>query len=418
MKKKWIGTQIVLNNTTNNSLYKNDNLKKRLATAKESLDLDALIVWPDQDKKSLDLVREICIDFKIKTYLWYPILADNSGFKVRSEQAVETFNGLLGYGRNGCWDKLGEGGEDFLFLCPNVEHNIRKIFNQYQNKIVENGFDGVFLDRIRFPSPSNGFETLFSCFCESCLDKFYDNYGEDLESYRNQTKSIFERFKTIDINYLQTCQSFSDIIIRDSLKKFYDFRKQNIYRVLKIFADKARQMGKLVGLDLFSPSLAPLVSQDYQLLAKTCDWIKPMIYCHASGPAGLPLELYCLLKGILDINPTLDEGQLIREISRMIGVDLPTQINGILKKGISEQIICSEMKKIKEFNLPEKVDTYLGIEAVQIPGICNIDKSILKKYLELFIKTGSKGIILSWDLLKIPDENLRIVGDFLSKKQY
>jgi len=104
MKKKWIGTQIVLNNTTNNSLYKNDNLKKRLATAKESLDLDALIIWPDQDKKSLDLVREICTDFKIKTYLWYPILADNSGFKVRSEQAVETFNGLHGYGRNGCWD--------------------------------------------------------------------------------------------------------------------------------------------------------------------------------------------------------------------------------------------------------------------------------------------------------------------------
>ena len=416
MKKKWIGTQIVLNNATNNSLYKNDNLKKRLATAKESLDLDALIIWPDQDKKSLDLVREICIDFKIKTYLWYPILADNSGFKIKPEQAVETFNGLHGYGRNGCWDKLGEGGEDFLFLCPNVEPNIRKIFNQYQNKIVESGFDGVFLDRIRFPSPSNGFETLFSCFCESCLDKFYYNYGEDLESYRNQTKSIFESFKAIDINYLQTCQSFSDIIIRDSLKKFYDFRKQNIYRVLKMFADKARQMGKLVGLDLFSPSLAPLVSQDYQLLTKTCDWIKPMIYCHTSGPAGLPLELYCLLKAILDINPALDEGQLIQEISRMIGVDLPAQINGLLKKGISEQIICSEMKKIKEFNLPEKVDTYLGIEAVQITGICNIDKSILKKYLELFIKTGAKGIILSWDLLKIPDENLRIVGDFLSKK--
>ena len=413
MKQKWIGTQIVLNNITNNSLHKNDNLKKKLATAKEALNLDALMIWSDINKKDLDLVRKICRDFKIKTYLWYPILADIPGFKVRWEQSVETFDGLHGYGKNGRWDKLGKGEEDFLFLCPNDEQNIREVFNQYQYKIIESGFDGVFLDRIRFPSPSNGFELLFSCFCKSCLNKFYSNYGEDLESYRNQAKTVFKKFKTIDVNYLQTCRSFSDIIIRDSLKKFYDFRKQNIYQVLKMFADKAKQMGKLVGVDLFAPSLAPLVSQDYQLLAKTCDWIKPMIYCHTSSPAGLPLELYCLIRAILEINPTLDEGQLIREISRIIGVGLPTQINDLLKNGISEHTICSEMQKIKEFNLPVKVDTYVGIEAVQIPKVCNITEKILKKYLELFIKTDTKGIILSWNLLKIPDENLKLAGDIL-----
>ena len=413
MKQKWIGTQIVLNNITNNSLHKNDNLKKKLATVKEALNLDALMIWSDINKKDLDLVRKICIEFKIKTYLWYPILADISGFKVEQEQSVETFDRLHGYGRNGCWDKLGKGEEDFLFLCPNDEEHIRRIFDQYQNKIKESGFDGVFLDRIRFPSPSNGFELLFSCFCKPCLDKFYNKYSEDLENYRYQAKTVFEKFKTIDINYLQICQSFSDIIIQDNLEKFYDFRKQNIYQVVKIFADKAKQMGKLVGVDLFAPSLAPLVSQDYQLLAKTCDWIKPMIYCHTSSPAGLPLELYCFIKAILDINPALDESQLIREISRIIGVDLPTQINDILKYGISERIICSEMQKIKKFDLPEKVDTYVGIEAVQIPGLCNITEKILKKYLKSLIETDIKGMILCWDLLKIPDENLHLVGDIL-----
>lgn len=413
MKQKWIGTQIVLNNIPNNYLHKNDNLKKKLAIAKEALNLDALMIWSDIDKKDLDLVRRICRDFKIKTYLWYPILADIPDFKIEQEQLVETFGGLRGYGKNGCWDKLGEGEEDFLFLCSSDEEHIRRIFDQYQNKIKENGFDGVFLDRIRFPSPSNGFELLFSCFCKSCLKKFFNNYGEDLESYRNQAKTVFKNFKTIDVNYLQTCQSLSDVIIRDSLKKFYDFRKQNIYQILKMFADKAKQMGKLVGVDLFAPSLAPLVSQDYQLLAKTCDWIKPMIYCHTSSPAGLPLELYCFIRAILDINPALDEGQLIREISRIIGVDLPTQINELLKIGISEHIICSEMQKIKEFNLPEEIDIYIGIEAVQIPEVCNIDRSILKKYLKSVIKADSKGIILSWDLLKIPDENLKLAGDIL-----
>jgi hypothetical protein len=413
MKKKCIVTQFFLNNTTNNSLHKNDNLKKKLAAAKEALDLDALMIWSGISKKNLDLVRKICMEFKIKTYLWYPILADIPGFKVEQEQSVKTFDGLHGYGKNGRWDKLGKGEEDFLFLCPNDEQNIREIFDQYQNKIIESDFDGVFLDRIRFPSPSNGFELLFSCFCKSCLHKFYNKYSEDLENYQYQAKAVFEKIKTIDINYLQICQSFSDIIIQDNLKKFYDFRKQNIYQVVKIFADKAKQMDKLVGVDLFAPSLAPLVSQDYQLLAKTCDWIKPMIYCHTSSPAGLPLELYCFIKAILDINPALDESQLIREISRIIGVDLPTQINDILKYGISERIIYSEMQKIKEFNLPEKVDTYVGIEAIQIPGLCNITEKILKKYLESVIEADIKGMVLSWDLLKIPDENLQLVGDIL-----
>jgi hypothetical protein len=415
MRKKWIGTQIVLNNISNNHLNKNDNLKKKLSMAKDALDLDALLIWADINKKDLDLIREICTEFKIKTYLWYPILADTSGFKIEQEQAVETFDGLRGYGENGRWDKLGKGPEDFLFLCPNDEQNIRQIFSHYQNKIIESDFDGVFLDRIRFPSPSNGFEALFSCFCKSCLNKFYSDYGEDLESYRNQVKTIFKRFKTIDVNYFQACQSFSDIIIQDNLKKFYDFRKQSVYRMVKMFADKARQMGKLVGIDLFAPSLAPLVSQDYQLLARTCDWIKPMIYGHTSSPAGFPLELYCLLRAILDINPALKKGQLIDEVNRLLGVNLPTQLDDLLKNGISEHIISREMQKVKEFNLPEKVDIYIGLEAVQIPGVCHIDKSILKKYLESVIEEDIKGILLSWNLWKIPDENLKLVGDFLLK---
>ncbi|MEA2015304.1 MAG: hypothetical protein U9O59_01065 [Actinomycetota bacterium] len=196
------------------------------------------------------------------------------------------------------------------------------------------------------------------------------------------------------------------------MEKLFDFRSQSIFRVVKMFSDKARQMGKLVGIDLFAPSLASLVSQNYQLLAKTCDWIKPMIYCHTSSPAGLPLELYCLLRAILDVNPALDEGQLIREVSRLIGVDLPTQLNDLLKNGISERIICGEMQKIRKLNLSEKVDIFVGLEAVQILGLCNINRKILKKYLESVVKAEIKGIIFSWDLLKIPDENLKFVGDF------
>ena len=32
-------------------------------------------------------------------------------------------------------------------------------------------FDGVFLDKIRFPSIANGLQDLFSCFCPFCAQK-------------------------------------------------------------------------------------------------------------------------------------------------------------------------------------------------------------------------------------------------------
>ena len=412
MNKKWIGAQIVLNNNPNIA----GDLKKKLKKAKEMLDLDALIVWSDISEKNLDVVRRICSDLEIKTYLWYPILADTLGIKIEQEQAVKTFDGSHGYGKLGCWDKIGEGEEDFLFLCPNDHENLHLIFDLYENKIRESGFDGVFLDRIRFPSPSNGFETLFSCFCPFCINKFNSEYGEDLENYQDEIKTLFNQFKTIDSIDSKTCHSIFDIILQGNLKKFYDFRKHSVYRMVKKFADKAKQMNKLVGIDLFAPSFAPLVSQDYKLLAKTCDWIKPMIYCHTSSPAGLPLEIYSFLKAILEINPVLNENELMCKVSSLTGVALPANLDKLLINGISEYMICGEMEKIKELDLPESVNIYVGLEAVQIPGLCNITEKILKKYLKSVIEADIKGIILSWDLFKIPDNNLRIVGEFLSKQ--
>jgi len=139
MDKKWIGTQIVLNNHPDNDIDKDDHLKKKLVMAKEMLDLDALIVWSDNNKKNLDVIRRICSDLKIQTYLWYPVLADTPGIRIEQDQAVKTFDGLRGYGKLGCWDKIGKGEEDFLFLCPNDKENINRIFNHYVNKIEESG---------------------------------------------------------------------------------------------------------------------------------------------------------------------------------------------------------------------------------------------------------------------------------------
>ena len=416
MTKKWIGTQIVLNNVNYHELERNDCLRRKLSLAKETLNLDTLIIWPDSDYKGLHLTREICLELKIKTYLWYPVLADISLFRIRLEQTVETFQGLHGYGASGSWEKLGQGGEDFFFLCPNDSGNLNNIFQHFQHILKLADLDGVFLDRIRFPSPANGLETIYTCFCPYCLESFYNDYGEDLNKYRNEIKNIFKRFKTLDIDGLVTYEHLSQIFMSANLKKFFDFRRKSIYKTTKMFADKARENGKLIGLDLFAPSLAALVGQDYKLLAEVCDWIKPMIYCHTTGPAGLPLELSSLLKALMNLAPNLEEELLIQEISRMLGVCLPGKRETLLKKGVPEEIIRMEMQKVNDSDLEKKTKIYIGWEAVQIPDIAYIDSGVLEKYLSTIWKSNLEGKVISRDLLKIPDENLKLVGDFLLKQ--
>jgi len=141
-----------------------------------------------------------------------------------------------------------------------------------------------------------------------------------------------------------------------------------------------------------------------------------MVYCHTAGPAGLPLEFSCFTEAIMNINPDLKESQLIREISRILGVNLPGSISGILEKGVPENIIYQEIKQIQNYHLREDVNIYLGLDAVQIPGISYVDKQILEKYLNLIFELNVKGINISWNLLKIPDENIKFVGDFLLKQ--
>jgi len=88
MKKKWISCQIVLNNIEPDALKKDDYLMRKIAIAKDVLDLDAIIIWPDSHKKNLALIQEICSNFKIKTYLWYPVLADTSPFQIKPKYSA------------------------------------------------------------------------------------------------------------------------------------------------------------------------------------------------------------------------------------------------------------------------------------------------------------------------------------------
>ncbi len=123
----WVGTQI---DTTKLEHIKADRkgiLEEKVSLAKQSVGLDALLIWAHGDPQSIDTLCELCAGMGIETYLWYPILADIPDFEIPKSAKVVNHEGRRGYGEIGRWQRLGtyaSGREKFEFLCPNSEENI------------------------------------------------------------------------------------------------------------------------------------------------------------------------------------------------------------------------------------------------------------------------------------------------------
>ena len=357
------------------------------------------------------MIVQLCHEHDVSPYLWFPVLADIPGYEVQEKECVVSYQNERGYGNVGRWEKLGEGDEKFLFACSNNKPAVENIFRIYKNLVGQVDFDGVFLDRIRYPSCTNGFESLFTCFCDFCQTKFSTLYEMSLEPYRQKIADLLDKLKQLSAQELNRYHRLESLWDGIGLETFFEFRNTNVYERVNTFVDYARSKDKQVGLDLYTPSLASFVSQDYRLLSQGCDWIKPMSYCHVIGPAGVPLEICCLIQALQELCPTISERDLIRFFERVLEVPLPESKQEIVRLGIPEEFVARELEKITQLQLPENVEIHPGIEAVKNPHFdLNITEEILRGYL-MPIQQDADGVIASWNILYIPDENWEIMED-------
>jgi len=409
MEKFWIGSQIFIKKKDKLSF---DDLKRLIFNGKKYLNLSSLMLWANNDYRMYEDFIKICNEFGIESYLWVPVLSDVPDYTITEDKLTLNYDGSRGYGKTGRLRNPNQKEEDFLFICPNNKPAVNDLFGMFKENVDKFDFDGVFLDRIRYPSGTNGFESLFSCFCEYCGEKFRYKYDSSLNEYIGKINDLLNGFKEITNEDIKRWQSFEYIWELFDIKEFMDFKNSNVYDIVKKFSDYAKARLMKVGGDLFSYSLSPIVSQDYKLLQKCFDWIKPMMYCHTRGPAGIPLEISCLASAFKIINSKLSEKNILKFFENIIGVELPGSLHALLEKGITEEFLSVEIKKIENLNLSSKVKIYPGFEAVKIPGVCIIDEMILSKYIEQ-VHNKTKGFIISWNLLDIPESNLKFISQSL-----
>lgn len=379
-----------------------DRLKRKLEKMKR-LGLEALMIW-SKDTDNLGRLASICAREGVSQYLWYPMLADTPArFEAKDFQVVAAVES----GRSQILEAQKAGGEEFAFLCPNRVGGEERFLELFEETLDLADFAGVFFDRIRFPSPANGLKEILTCVCDDCLERS----GGVIESLRGDLQRLLkEPGKAVGVEAMPG-------ILRElfaSIEEAIVFRTTSVSALLADYARAARKRNLDIGIDLFPPSLAKLVGQDYTELSRHVDWIKPMIYCKTMGPAGLPMELLSLAKILRELNGNISERDSLWVLEQLTGLDLPESFGELASKGLTLDNYDRELEKLESLDRGGAVRIYPGFEAVAFPPVCSVDPAIVGEYVRRTLNRGYRGFTLSWDIRQIPPANLEAVGDFLA----
>jgi hypothetical protein len=378
---------------------------------REALDLDLLIIG---FREAPEVFRRFCAPHRPvdNVYLWFSALSDING--MTEDDLVVNWRGARSRGWGGWAEKGGDVEEAFRFACPNNPAVREKTTLRLRELLIRYDFKGVFLDKIRFPSPANGADEMLSCFCDHCR-RAANAQGLDLDAVVRifGDGDLIVGDGDLDANGLSLDGSSrgnwlgSIEAANPLLARFLAFRAVSVARLVGDIANECRRLGRSVSLDLFSPSLAQLVGQDYQRLKGCCDWVKPMTYRLARGPAGLRLEVPALIEGVAQ-RFGLDEAQIVEWAARHASFD-----QNMLRQTREDAVPFTFMQREIEAAVRAltPVPVYFGLELVSQPGVIDVTPADVIGMIEAGHAANAAGLVISWDLLHAPIDGIRALAE-------
>jgi hypothetical protein len=180
---------------------------------------------------------------------------------------------------------LGLDGQRHVWFgsgCPNEPKIRAKSIAGYRQAAELGGLEGVMMDGVRYASPASGLEAFFTCFCERC-EGAARRLGFDWPRMRRDVGTLCERFRAGQLPFAPAIASSPAATIGrlahlPGVVDWLAFRARVIEEFVGLVADEVHGLGKKLGGYVFSPSLAPLVGQDYVALAQHFDLFSPMLY--------------------------------------------------------------------------------------------------------------------------------------------
>lgn len=366
-----------------------DTAVARLRAACDILPIDALLIGWDLPSPLLHACAEEAQRQHISLYRWHPLLTSDGVLQPRRE-----------------WMTIGANGEpvagylnmpEFTFVCPNNPDARSAALARVRDSLRDGRYQGIFLDRMRWPSPAADPTDALACFCPYCQVKAAER-GIDLEAQRRQVLAL----------------DGDPAIVRELfgrgaglLAPLQQFRHWSITSLVTEAAASAHELGCSVGLDGFSPALTSLVGQELELLSSGANWTKIMSYGHTLGPAGLPFELLGLADWLIS-RCGLDERAALQKLATACDLPLPESRVMLRSQGLDAPALAREVLRATELGIKPVL---FGIELVELPGVAELQDSQIRGDLTAISAAKPDGLAISWDLRFIPDERLVMVRD-------
>ena len=304
----------------------------------------------------------------VRMLLWLPVFAE-------TEEVCDNVPSIDLWGREPASYDLTEG-EGFRFNCPTCPGNAERIISLYDRLFSDCGFDGVFLDRIRSQSFVGGIGGVLSCGCPSCTER-YAREGVDLGTVRAEWEACGDDFLSVSSYSPATGFVFSNPVAA----AFFKAKGHVVSGAVADIADSLRSRGLVVGMDLYAPFMAPFVGQDYDILARHADFLKPMLYRKTTAPAGMGFE-YEQLKKVLPGAQGYPE----------FNMDLP--------------FLESQLEVLSGYPCP----VYPGIEVNYREGVAMTSVGYITESLDAVKRYRLPGAVLSWNVMEAPDDHLACLG--------
>jgi hypothetical protein len=325
-------------------------------------------------------------------WLWQPLLSGD-GQHVPAEDAA--------LGRDGSLLPWPRGMAEFAFDCPNRAQGLDRALRRLEVAIDRGAWDGVFLDKIRWPSPTRDPTDDLACFCDDCSSMSAEA-GVDLEAVARYVEhAAATPVGRVDL--------LAELLGRTDgpMAPFMTWRCGRITHAVREAAARVtsrvtpRGESLRLALDVFAPSLARAVGQDIPSLAPLATFTKAMLYIGTNGPAGLPYELCGLWRWLARGGVREPAARL----AEMLGYPLP-EVELARGGALGTAVFAAELTALRRL---AGQGAAAGIDAIELPGMATLDDEALAEVAHIAGTLGTT-LVLAWDLWSMPPARLAIVA--------
>ena len=348
-----------------NPNYTADEIITRMEEVTAQIKVSKVIIGWSIEPEIYQKVGEYLHAKNIAMLLWLPVFAETEEMCTNSP-AVD-LQGSIPANFN-----LTEG-EAFLFSCPSDPQNSANILSIYNQYFSGAGFDGVFLDRIRTQSFVGGVPGVLSCGCPICAEKYAEE-GIDLAEVAQEYDLLGDSF--FDVTGYSPKDGFT--FANSLAAKYFQAKGHIVSGAVAAIADSLKTRVGTIGMDLYAPFMSQFVGQDYAILSRHADFIKPMLYRKTNAPAGMGFE-YALLRN------AIPEAEGSPEFAQ----DL--------------DFLNSQLEAME----PYQTGKYPGLEINYRQGVAETSPEYVKESAQAIREHGFNGAVLSWNIMEAPDAHIQ-----------